>query len=61
MERKESIVTKFKNAIELFIKNSKNLTYINSEAEVIIEEDNILIQTNYNIFKVKNVIIASRS
>ncbi len=59
--RENSIVEKFSSALDKFLGSIDNLKYINSPAEITIDNDNILIEADYNIYEAKNIIIATGS
>ena len=61
IEREKSIVQKFSSALDKYVNNTENLKYVNSFAEITIDNDNILIEADYNAYEAKNIIIATGS
>ena len=61
IEREKSIVQKFSSALDKYVNNTENLKYVNSFAEITIDNDNILIEADYNVYEAKNIIIATGS
>lgn len=59
VQRSDNIVSKFNRALESSFK--KNVTMINSEAELKLDESKVTIISDYNVYEAKNAIIATGS
>ncbi len=59
LERKTNIVSKFNKVLESFY--SKNIKLVNSKAELVVKNDSVEISAQNDIYKAKNIIIATGS